>query len=107
VGARSGRGQQISLHVCCLLNAVHPADIKVSWRLRPLRSELLRQMDQPWSQYISTALLLVQIEDDLESRYLRAQKRRFDFSLGVPQKGARPCPCDVTVSVEVSQPIAQ
>ena len=27
----------------------------------------------------------------MESRYLRAQKKRFDFSLDVPQKGDQPC----------------
>lgn len=29
-----------------------------------------------------------QVDDDMETRYLRAQRARFDFSLIVPNKGA-------------------
>ena len=36
-------------------------------------------------------VMLAQIDDDLETRYLRAQRRRFDFSLDVPHKGDQLC----------------
>ena len=54
-------------------------------------------------------MLLDQIEDDLESRYLRAQKRRFDFTLDVPQKGALLCVLDMIAFAPglIAQPVAR